>query len=216
MSTYNAFYHLLILTALVLSTIAYFNGFRRFGLLSVLLFITYAVELTALVLIAKKIVFVWLYHIYNFIEYGLLCLFLLPVVKSRVVSKFVVVSIPAFIMTAFLISFFFYHFRRFPGININIEGMLLFLLCVYILFTLEVTENRSVLNNANFWICSGILIFFGTTFFYNGVYTKLLRMDEEQALKLFSIINRPLNIILYSFMAIGILCLPIRRKPFIQ
>lgn len=184
--------------------------------LSVLLIITSFIEITVLILISKKIVFVWLYHLYNLVEYALLCLFLVPIVRSKSVAKLVKYSIPIFIVGGFLLSLLFYRFKGFPGLNINIEGILLFILCVYILFTLEVTEDTPVFKTTDLWICSGILIFFGTTFFYNGIYTRIVDIDEGQAVKLFSIINRPLNIILYSFIIIGILCLPKKLKPIIQ
>lgn len=114
------------------------------------------------------------------------------------------------------ISVFYYHFTGFPGLNINFEGILQSIVCTYILFNLEVQEDRSILKNPYFWICSGILIFFGTTFFFNGVYTKLLNMDGDKALQLFSMINKPLNLIFYALIIIGILCLPISKKPITQ
>jgi len=215
MSTYNFFYNGLIFVAFLFASVAFFFGYKRFGILSLLLLITSIVEITVLILLKKRIDFTWIYHLYNLVEYTLLILFLRPVIKSKEVFNILTLSIPIFLIIGFSISLFFYHFKNFPGININIEGLLLFLICAYILFTLEVIEHKSILTNPNLWICSGVLIFFGCTFLFNGVYTYIVDLDEIKGMRLFSMINRPLNIILYLFIIIGILCLPIRKRPII-
>ncbi len=216
MSPYNILYNSLILVAFLLSLIAFIKGYKRFGVLSALLFITSLVELCALYLIDKKTDFTWLYHIYNVIEYTLFSSFLAYSIASKRIVRLVKISIPFFVILGLSLSYFKYQFTGFPGLNINIEGFLLSVICVYILFNLEVIEEGSIFNNANFWICSGILIFFGTTFFYNGFYTKISSLSIEKAMLLFSIINRPLNIILYSFIITGISCLLASRKQIIQ
>ncbi len=216
MSTYNIIYNLLIFGSFIVSLIAFIKGYKRFGLLSLLFFITSAMELMVLYLIAKEINFTWLYHLYNVLEYPLLCLFLIGSVSSAAITKMIKISIPLFILTALSVSYFYYRFSGFPGLNINMEGFLLSIICVYILFNMDALETNSIFRNYNFWICAGILIFFGTTFFYNGIYTKIAIIDGKRALKLFSTINRPLNIILYSFIIIGTLCLLINRKRIIQ
>ncbi len=216
MSLYNILYNSLILIAFLLSFIAFTKGYKRFGILSLLLFITSLVELSALYLIDKKTDFTWLYHIYNVIEYTLFCSFLVYSIASKSIVRMVKISIPFFVLLGLSLSYFKYQFTGFPGLNINIEGFLLSIICVYILFTLEVIEEGSILSNYTFWICSGILIFFGTTFFYNGVFARISSLSVEKAMLLFSTINRPLNIIFYSFIITGISCLLASRKQIIQ
>lgn len=212
MSFNNILYNGLVFIAFVLSLVVFFNNNKRFGVLSILLISTFLVEIIVLILIKKKIDFTWLYHLFNLLEYCLFSLFLVKSVKSKNIIRAVRLSIFFFILTGFSISFFFYHFKGFPGININIEGFLLSLLCIYILFNLDVDDNTPILRNSDFWICSGILIFFGCTFFFNGILTKILQIGQDKALKLFGIIHKPLNIILYSFIIIGILCLITKKK----
>jgi hypothetical protein len=212
LSTYNIIYNGLIFIAFLLSLIAFLKGYKRFIFLSTLLFITSVVELIVLRLIKKELNFTWLYHVYNIVEYPFLSLFLIDAIKVVKIIRLVKVSILIFIGIGLSISYFYYGFIDLPGLNINIEGILLSIICIYILFNLEVLDNHSILANSNFWICSGILIYFGTTFFFNGVYTKIVNIDEGKAAELFSIINRPLNVFLYSFIIIGILCLLIKKK----
>ena len=209
-------YNSLILVAFVLSFIAFTRGYKGFGILSFLLFITSMVELLVLYLNDKNVDFTWLYHIYNVIEYALLSSFLVYSIASKRIVRLVKISIPFFVLLGLSLSYFKYQFTGFPGLNINIEGFLLSVICIYILFNLEVIQEGSIFSNYNFWICSGILIFFGTTFFYNGVFTKISSLSIEKAMLLFSTINRPLNIILYSFIITGISCLLASRKHIIQ
>lgn len=216
MSPYNILYNSLILVAFLLSFIAFTRGYKRFGILSLLLFITSMVELSALYLIDKKTDFTWLYHIYNVIEYTLFCSFLVYSIASKRIVRLVKISIPFFVLSGLSLSYFKYQFTGFPGLNINIEGFLLSVICLYILFNLEVIEEGSIFNNYNFWICAGILIFFGTTFFFNGVFARISSLSLEKAMLLFSTINRPLNVILYSFIITGVSCLLASRKHIIQ
>lgn len=213
LSTHNIIYNSLILLGAICSFIAWKKGHKRFLILGVLLFITTSMELYVQYLIKKGIDFTYLYHAFIAIEYPLFCWFLLGAVKPGSFSNAMKISIPIYIIISLLLSITKYHFEGFPGLNINLEGILQSIVCTYILFNLEVQEDRSILKNHYFWICSGILIFFGTTFFFNGVYTKVLNMDNNKALLLFGIINKPLNLIFYALILIGTLCLLTTRKP---
>jgi hypothetical protein len=215
-SLHNIIYNLLILISFILALMAFLKGHKHFLQLTILLGITSVEELISLYLIAKEIDFTWLYHVYNIIEYSLLCLFFLHYIKNKVIKKLISVSIPVFICISVSISFFTYKFEGFPGLNINIEGLLLSVVCVYMLLNIEVEDNQSIFKKHIFWICSGIFVFFGSTFFYNGIYTRILNIDPSKAMVLFSIINRPLNLLLYSFIITGITCLLTSKKPIIQ
>ena len=212
MSVYNFFYNSLIIVAFILSLVAVLKGHKRFGFLCILLFLTSGIELIVLQLIKMKLSFTWLYHSFNLVEYPLLALFLSTLIANKTVKKAVVISIPVYIICCFCISWFFYHFQDFPGLNIDIEGILLSIICTHILFNLEVINNQSIIKNPYFWICSGILVYFGTTFFYNGVYTQIVTLNSGEALELFGLINQPLNILLYTSMIIGLLCLQTKNN----
>ena len=212
MSTYNITYNTLILLGELLSLVAWKNGHKRYLVLCILLVLTAAVELSAQYMLKRRIDFTALYHAFVMVEYPFFAGFLLGAIKPGKFSNAIKISIPLYIVISLSISLFYYHFKGFPGLNINLEGLLESILCTYILFNLEVTEGRSILKNQYFWICSGILTFFGTTFFFNSVYTYVLHMDGSKARELFVIINGPLNLILYAFIIIGILCLLTSRR----
>lgn len=178
--------------------------------------ITALLELYVQYLLYKHIDFTYLYHAFAAIEYPLFCWFLLDAVKQAKIRLAMKISIPVFMLASLGISIYHYHFEDFPGLNLELEGLLQSILCTYILFNLDVKEDQPVLKNSYFWICSGILIFYGTTFFFNGVYTKILNINSEKAMALFVMINSPLNLIMYAFITIGIVCLLTSRKHIIQ
>ncbi len=209
-------YLALLFLSSVLALIAWKKGHKKYLGLSILLFVTTALEVYVRYCISHHIDFTYLYHAYIAIEYPVLCWFLLGAISSPNIKNVMRVSILVYIVVSLAISFFHYHFQDYPGLNINMEGFLQSVLCTYILFNLDVKAELSIVRNQYFWICSGILIFYGTTFFFNGVYTKILNIDADKALELFGIINIPLNIILYAFISIGIVCLLTNRKLTIQ
>jgi hypothetical protein len=215
-SLYFYIYHSLLLAAIVLSLIAYFRGAKNFGWLAAVLSVTLLIELVVELMTKRQIPFGWIYHLFNIIEYCLFVVFLLSFVKNKIVYKSFGYSIPVYIMLALSISHFFYRFAGFPGININIEGFLLFVLCTYILFNLDVSGKETLWQLPVFWICTGVLIFFGCTFFYNGIYSNVINLDKATALRLFGVLNKPLNIALYGFILIGLLCLILKKKPIFR
>lgn len=214
MNAYYIIYHSLIFLALVLAFISYTKGYTRAKFFIILLFITLAVELLAEILHANKMPFVWAYHGFVVIEYTLLCLYFLGAASSIKGRRVIVYSIPAFATFSIWVSYFLYAFRSFPGVNINVSGLLLFISFTYLLFNLKMDAPVFVFNHPDFWISIGILIFFGGTFLFNGVYTRLLNFDEQKAMELFGIINKPLNLLLYSCIIIGLTC-SIRNKRYI-
>lgn len=178
-------YLTLVMLGVIASFIAWRKGIKKYLILSILLFCTAIVEIGVQVLVKMKIEFISLYHIFSFIEYPLFCLFLIDAIKTSNVKKIVLISIPVFILSALSLSIFYYHFNNFPGGNINLEGIFQCIVCTYILFNLDVEEDIPILKNQYFWICSGILIFFGTTFFFNGLLTYVFSYNATKGLNAF-------------------------------
>lgn len=64
-----------------------------------------------------------------------------------------------------------------------------------------------------FWICSGLLIFYLGSVIINALYEYLNTNDlQEQGRKVYNIINRSLNVILYSFFCIAFFLCPNNKK----
>lgn len=204
---------MLIFLALALSIVAHRQGGQAFFYFIVLLSTTLIVELLAEFFIKYKIKFVWAYHIYVVIEYALLCFYYAATPGST--QKWPVKkTVPIFAVFSLYVSQSIYRFQEFPGININTSGLLLFVLYTHLLFSLNVLGDMHFYKQADFWISIGILLFFGGTFLFNAIYWPLLEMDEKKALELFAIINKPLNLLLYGCIIIGLLCSIPKKKYF--
>ena len=213
MGLYFLIYHILVVLSIVISFVALYRGHKKYFSLLLVLIFTELVEMFAQIAVLKNFSFVWVYHLFVPVEYTLLVLYLRLAINIKKVRRIIIITIPLFIIFSLSVSHFFYHFEDFPGINISTEGFLLFVFCTILLFNLEVVEDESIFLNPDVWIALGILVFDGGTFFYNCVYTKLLAMDPLKALLLFGIINKPLNIFLYTFINIGLVCL-IKKKRY--
>jgi hypothetical protein len=216
MQPYYMTYYTLIAVAIILSFVAFYKGHKRYFPILIVLTITEILELLVEVAIFKKIPFVWSYHIFVMIEFSLFSLYFRNIPSLLRFHKMISLSIPFFILVSLVVSAFYYHFNNLPAININIEGFVLFIFSTILLFNLETTNNENLLFNPDIWISVGISIFFGGTFFYNGIYSKLLDIDEAKAMELFSIINKPLNICFYFCIIIGLSCLILKKKYTIQ
>ncbi len=210
--SYYLYYYLLIFVVIVLSFVALKKGHKRVLPLCILLILTLFVELLADRLSTLKLEFVWAYHIYSPLEYGLICLFIIPEIFKNKLKLFITISIPLFAIFSFSISLLFYHFKTMPGINIGVEGLLVSSLCVYRIFNLDVRTNKQIYLHSDFWICIGFLLFFGVCSFFFGIYTPLFRLSNSEAFFLFGKIIMPFNIVLYFSILIGILCLVQKKR----
>ena len=189
---------------------------KNYRYLTLLLGITLLTELIAEILINFKVDFVWIYHLYTPVNFALLALHFNQLFTKKFVKKAIIISIFGFFIFSYSLSMFIYRFTDFPGIIITIDGLLMVVICVYYLLNIDPEFEPIFFQNPNVWISIGLICFFGGTAFFNGVYTKLLQLDKVSALKLFGVINKPLNILLYSSINIGLLCLVARKKYTIQ
>ena len=172
---------------------------------------TLGVELLAEWLIYHHKEFAWMYHVFVVIEYGLLCAYFYRVVASRAWKKWIAWSIPVYAVVSIALSLYMYEPSDLPGQNINIEGILVSVMCALVLFNLDSRLHANITHHPDFWICCGLLIFFAGTFFSNGIFSYLMSLDREQARKMFSMVNKPLNLILYSCLIVGFICAKLRK-----
>jgi hypothetical protein len=206
--SYYIFYQSMILLSLVISYVLYRGGIKRIVFLVFLLLLTLLVEVSADVLIG----FAWIYHVFNLFEYTLLCLYYSKNSNVKTYTNWVHWSIPLFLIFGIASSYFLYHFRSLPALNINIEGLFLFVIYSHLLFNLD--TNIDIFTHHDFWISIGVLTYFGGVFVFFSLYHTLLNLDHKHAVKLFIAITIPLNIILYICITISQICLMRKKKYF--
>ncbi|MBS1486908.1 MAG: hypothetical protein JST43_04905 [Bacteroidetes bacterium] len=196
---------------MLLSIIVVRQGNKRFISILFLLVATLSVEILAGVGYWLHREFVWAYHLYSPIEYLFIATFVLTSTHNRTTKNLIAFSVLLYMLFSISLSVFVYHFLGMPGINIGVESLLIFSLCTYRLFNLEATD-KPIFLVADFWICIGFLLFFGGCSFFFAVYTPLFKTSVISALSLFGTIAMPLNLLLYSLIIIGLLCLIPKRN----
>ena len=167
--------------------------------------LTLAVELWADWSSRRELQFLWLYNVFVIVEYGLLCWYFWKISGSWL-KKYILLSIPVFAAISVVVSIRLYGFNKYPGQNINIEGMLLTVICAGVLFNLDSKVHASIIRHPDFWICCGWLIFCTGTFLSNGLLTYLMSLDHAVANRVFEMINHPLNLVLYTCLTLGFIC----------
>ena len=195
----------------ILSIVLCMKGKRRFLPLCIVLTIQLAEELIVAWMFVRKKEFIWIYHVYALFDYTLFSIYFMQLVSSKY-RRWIIASVVAFVLISAAISYWYYHFERFPGANINTEGVFICIICTYVMLNLDIHRYDAIYKNPDFWICLGVIVFFGGTFFTNGLYTYLYNIDPVQAKKLFNIVNSPLNLIQYCCYIIGFLCALPRRS----
>jgi hypothetical protein len=200
-----------MMVAWILSVFLCMKGLRRYVPLSVLLTVSVVMELIVAWFYINDYEFIWVYHVYAIFDYALYCIFFMQLASPKM-KKLIKISILIFAMISLSISYFYYHFKTFPGAVINTEGVFLCIICMYALLNLDIHLFDTIYKHPDFWISLGLLVFFAGTFFSNGLYTYMREIDAVRAKKLFDIINKPFNLIQYSCFIIGFICAIPRRS----
>jgi len=205
MTPYYVLYHGLIFCAFVLSLYCTMRRGKHYIFLSILLCLTLVIELFADYMEKRHIPFFWVYHLFVIIEYSLFCLHYLKTISTNYRWR-AGLSIYLFAAFSFSVSWLVYHFKLFPGMNINLEGILLFILYTHLVFNLEVDRDIPIYMVPDFWIAVAVLLFYGGCFVCNGLFAPLTELKMGQPLDLYYIIIAPLNLVFYTFIIIGLLC----------
>jgi len=150
--------------------------------------------------------YAFIYFIYNLIEYSLLAMYYVKACQNNRYKFTAKLSIFFFAVFWFYVSFFIYKLHKLPALNIAVEGFLLFIAYSHLLFKIDADVNLFIYNHPDFWIATGIMIFFGGIFVFFVFYTPLAHLDRKQTSELYKIITEPLNLILYTCTIIGLTC----------
>ncbi len=174
--------------------------------IAIVLLLGLITEFIVLVLKEQEIAYEFAYHIYIPVEYTLFALFFRTKTAKKKIDRFILYSIPVYIITSVLLSAFFYHFKGLPSLNFNIEGFLIIIWSVWLLNSFDEFEETSIFMKPTLWLCMGLIVFYAGTFIFTGYYTYLKKTDKLLATTLNGYINNGLNIFLYFTMSISFIC----------
>jgi hypothetical protein len=147
-----------------------------------------------------------LYHITVPIYFILMALFLRSHITERIIRQTIIVSLAIFLVISISLSVFFYKIDDYPGIQINLMGILLISINLYVLLTLSPIPNTPIFRHPMLWICTGMIFFFSSIFFLNGVYNKLIEHKNPARGTLHKILNNAPNCIMYGCFVVGVVC----------
>jgi hypothetical protein len=149
----------------------------------------------------------WIFHLYQPVEYALLALYFYGIIKQPVVKKAILVSMPIVLVANILNATIGQGLGKLSTYTFLFSA---FLFCVWAIMyfrQLLSTEIDIVIwENPNFWICIGVLFFYGGVFFQMGLTNYLIQTDRPMAEFLYKLINHLLNVVMYGLFTYGFIC----------
>lgn len=213
MNAFYTCYFTLITAAALLALLLCYKGQFKFLFIVFVLVATLMIEVASFIVFKYKIKgYNFIYYIFNLLEYTLFCLYYLRTCENKKLKIPVKLSIPLFVAFGLYVAFFIKHFHGLPVLNIDVEGFLLFIIYTHLLFNLNVEGDQFIYTHVDFWISIGILIFFGGTFVFFGLYPILHHIDASKAISMYGYMTKPLNLIFYTCVIIGLICLILNKK----
>lgn len=158
-----------------------------------------------------------LFHIYQPIEYLILGLVFFYNMKSNLVGKLIIVSLPIYLLC--IVSYYIFnpqyiHTPRF--IDFVLESFLLSLWAAIHIMELVNTDEitQHITQMPLFWISFAVLLFYSGSIFIMGFRYYFIVNDKELGEKLMTIPHY-LNLIFYLLLTIGFLCTPPMKKSYL-
>ncbi|CAG4993533.1 hypothetical protein DYBT9275_01186 [Dyadobacter sp. CECT 9275] len=147
-----------------------------------------------------------LYHFYIPLEYGLLTFYFYKTLDQEKIKKIAKYSIPCFTIFSLVLSQFHIGWTNFPGLNLNIEGILLCFWAIVALFSVKPHLFLPIYRLPIFWICLAVIIYHSGTFVMNGLFNVLRQNRYEVFESLRGVINKNINNLLYMMFIIAFVC----------
>lgn len=149
----------------------------------------------------------WLYNVSNIIEILILNRLYFSNYKTAGFKKFSVIASILFLLFSLWNIIYGQRIHEFNSYSFLIGCLtLVTCACLYLYEFLLSEKYNSFFKNGFIWITAGIIIFYSCCFLILGSYNFLVKSDMQLLGQLFEII-RLVNLIMYCFIIIGIICL---------
>lgn len=206
MSTYQKVYFLLLSITLFLSV--WKNRGTSLSIFSILLSISLITEIinyTLYKILRNQNIENFIYQIYIPMEFILLTLiFQKNTVEDRKRNMLPYILIIFLFIDILILGFL--GFNIFPGQILNVEGFFVTIISVNLLLNLPFHINIPVYKNPLLWIGTGLLLYYSSSFIYNGLYNYLFFYKPQVHNALYNVMMKVPNYLLYIFLSIGFLC----------
>jgi len=194
-----------LLFSFFLSLIASIKKDTSLRIFSILLFLSILAEILVYTFHKNKLNYNLIYHLYVPIEYALISIYFILLTKNKTIKSIIKWSIPLYIAICIVISIH-NSFQKHPGLQINLEGLLLITWSIITLFSIEVKINTIITSLPIFWICVALLIYHSGIFTFTGIYNYILENKTSLGSKLNLYILQLSNYLLYICLSIAFIC----------
>lgn len=157
-----------------------------------------------------------MYNVFTCLEFIFYALLFYMHFKKIVFQKMIIFFIPLFIIASCINILFIQGFNKTLNTNTLLLGsffIVLFCCCFFYESLLPDQIEQQLTKNYFFWVCSGLLMFYLGSVIIHALFEYLTSKDlQAQGLKIISIINSSLNVILYSSFCIAFYLCPTNKK----
>lgn len=148
----------------------------------------------------------FIYHLFTPIEYILLVNIYMNIFYNNTAKKLAKCSALIYVTYSIWNAFYGETYRQFPTVGCMIEWTLMLLLVLYYFYELYQSDLlMSIFKLPSFWMSTGNFFYYAGTLFIMGLIHKVEHENKELATKIFQLVLI-LNIFMYSFWIIGLLC----------
>ena len=149
----------------------------------------------------------WVFHIYQPIEYALLALYFYGIIRQPQVRKVILITIPLVLVCNILNATIGQGIDKLSTYTFLLSAFLFCTWAVIYLWQIIQSPNESfILQNPNFLICTGVLFFYGGSFFQMGLTNYLTQTNPPMAEFFYQLINHLLNVVMYGLFTYGFIC----------
>jgi hypothetical protein len=194
-----------LLISFILSVFAARTKDKSLLVFPFLIFLSILTEVLVYTLHNYKLYYNIIYHIYVPLEYVLISSYFILNSKNLITKKIITYSIPVYILICLSLSIQ-SSFQKHPGLQINLEGLLLITWSVITLFSIEVKMNTIITSLPVFWICVALLIYHSGIFTFTGIYNYISENKSLLGNKLNLYIIQMSNYLLYICLSIAFIC----------
>ncbi len=193
--------------AFLISLLSFRNNYAwHLKFFSILLGLTFVVETTALIMAEHKINNHWLYNLFMPLEFICYGVYYKQVITKKWVQKMIwafIIIYPVLGVLSTLIIFKFHTWNSYEAI-----AGAFFTIVLSIVFYYEFYGSNEIVSmktNVEFWIATGMTIFYSCQLPFLGTLNYLYSLSHHLTFTLFFIIQS-LNILMYSIFAYAYLC----------
>lgn len=202
--------------------LAFFSSLRSFRpgfafhlrFFSVLLGLTFLVELSADLAVE---VFHWknnygIYHVFTPVEFCAYAYYYYQVIRVKRIQQVLMGLIYVFPVFSIITVFFIFGWNHWNSYVITVESFLVVVIVLtYYYHLLTSREARSLRNLTEFWIATGMLIFYMAALPFYGMLNFLMKYHNSVAVTLFNVLL-VMDMLMYALFCYGYLCRTISIK----